>query len=87
MLRDVAVTLNMLNYSFETHSKDNILSISCEIAHRWMCKVSLMIINIGSGNGLVLSSNKPLPDPMLAQLYVPIWHHQATVSYPNLTQI
>ena len=27
-------------------------------------------VNIGSGNGLVLSGNKPLPEPMLTQIYV-----------------
>ena len=39
--------------------------------HRWQ-------VNIGSGNGLVLSGNKPLPEPMLTQFHVTIWHHQAT---------
>ena len=29
-----------------------------------------MIVNIGSGNGLVPSGNKPLPEPMLTQTYV-----------------
>ena len=28
--------------------------------------------NIGSGNGLVPSGNKPLPEPMLTQIYVAI---------------
>ena len=28
-------------------------------------------IAIGSGNGLVLSGNKPLPKPVLTLLYVP----------------
>ena len=32
-------------------------------------------INIGSGNGLVPSGNKPLPEPMLTQSYVAIWCH------------
>ena len=32
-------------------------------------------VNIGSGNGLVLSGNKPLPEPMLTQICVTIWHH------------
>ena len=27
-------------------------------------------VNIGSGNGLVPSGNKPLPEPMLTQIYV-----------------
>ena len=37
-------------------------------------------VNIGSGNGLVPSGNKPLPEPMLTQIYVVIWRHQATKS-------
>ena len=32
-------------------------------------------VNIGSGNGLVRSGNKPLPEPMVAQICVAIWHH------------
>ena len=32
-------------------------------------------VNIGSGNGLVPSGNKPLPEPMLTQIYVAIWCH------------
>ena len=31
--------------------------------YRWL-------VNIGSGNGLVPSGNKPLPEPMLTQTYV-----------------
>ena len=30
----------------------------------------LWLVNIGSGNGLVPSGNKPLPEPMLTQIYV-----------------
>ena len=30
-------------------------------------------VNIGSGNGLVPSGNKPLPGPMLTQIYIAIW--------------
>ena len=30
-------------------------------------------VNIGSGNGLVPSGNKPLPEPMLTQISVTIW--------------
>ena len=29
-----------------------------------------MKVNIGSGNGLVPSGNKPLPEPMLTQVFV-----------------
>ena len=32
-------------------------------------------VNIGSGNGLVLSGNKPLPEPMLTQIFDAIWRH------------
>ena len=32
-------------------------------------------VNIGSGNGLVPSVNKPLPEPMLTHIYVAIWCH------------
>ena len=28
------------------------------------------LVNIGSANGLVLSGNKPLPEPVLTQIYV-----------------
>ena len=30
-------------------------------------------VNIGSGNGLVPSGNKPLPEPMLTQFLVALW--------------
>ena len=32
-------------------------------------------INIGSGNVLVSSGNKPLPEPMLTQISVAIWRY------------
>ena len=35
--------------------------------HRWS-------VNIGSGNGLVLSGNKPLPEPVLTKISVTIWY-------------
>ena len=35
----------------------------------------LMISQHWSGNGLVPSGNKPLPEPMLTQIYVAIWRH------------
>ena len=38
------------------------------------------LVNISSGNGLVPSSNKPLPEPMLTQIFVAIWCHWATMS-------
>ena len=33
------------------------------------------LVNNGSGNGLVPSSNKPLHEPMLTQISGAIWHH------------
>ena len=38
------------------------------------------LVNIGSDNGLVSSSNKPLPEPIFAKFYRTIWHHYATMS-------
>ena len=35
----------------------------------------LWSVNIGSGNGLVPSGNKPLPEPMLTQIFVAKWCH------------
>ena len=37
-------------------------------------------INIDSGNGLVPSGTKPLPKPMLIQIYAVSMHPQATMS-------
>ena len=38
-----------------------------------------LTVNIGSGNSLVPSGNKPLPEPMLIQTIVAIWRHKATM--------
>ena len=38
----------------------------------------LWLVNTVSINGLVPSGNKPLPEPILTQIYVAIWRHQAT---------
>ena len=39
-------------------------------------------VSIGSGNGLVLLGNRPLPEPMLTQLY---GHHMASLCHNELT--
>ena len=39
-----------------------------------------MSVRIGLGNGLVLSGNKPLLEPILTRIYVAIWCHLATMS-------
>ena len=44
------------------------LSITCEIGLRWVPQGLADHIDIGQGNGLVLSGNKPLPEPMLTQI-------------------
>ena len=47
--------------------------ISYEITVKWM---PLDLTDyIGSGNGLVPSGDKPLPEPMLTQIYVAKWRH------------
>ena len=42
----------------------DIWSISCEISLRWMLHPTDEV-NVGSGNGLVPSGNKPIPEPVL----------------------
>ena len=37
-------------------------------------------IKIGSGNGLVPSGTKPLPEPMLTKFYDTLWRHQGPMS-------
>ena len=54
------------------------MSTSREIAYRQM--PGNTYVNIGSGNALVPSGIKPLPEPMLTHMYVAIWHHQAAMS-------
>ena len=41
------------------------------------------LLHIGLGNGFVMSGNKPLPELMLTQKYITIWHHQAKNTYTN----
>ena len=43
-------------------------------------------VNIASGNDLVLSGNKPLPELRLTQISVTIWHHWATGLYRVSTE-
>ena len=41
----------------------------------WCHMATEIWVKIGSGNGLVPSGNKPLPEPILTQISVTIWHH------------
>ena len=51
--------------------------ISCEIALIWMSLdfYGWWSVNIDSGNGLVPSGNKPLPEPMLIKISNAKWRH------------
>ena len=48
--------------------------------HSSECHWIWLTSNIGSGNGLVPSGTKPLPESMLTQIHVTIWCHQAIMS-------
>ena len=41
-------------------------------------------VNIGTGNGLVPSGNKPLHIPMLTEIYVVIWRHNEFILQASL---
>ena len=51
------------------------MSSFCEIVLRWMPQYDYGGVNIGSGNGLVLSGNKPLSESILSKFYNTIWRH------------
>ena len=78
LLWDAAV---ILNENFQTHIKDRYLE-----NFPWNCfqlhatRLHWKLVSIGSGNGLVPSGNKPLPEWMLTQIYVTLWHHLTTRS-------
>ena len=48
---------------------------------KYIFMINIIFVNLiiaksaGSGNGLVPSGNKPLPEPMLTQIYDAIKHH------------
>ena len=52
-----------------------IMGTSCAIA---LMKYFWWSVRFGSGNGLVLLSNKPLPESVLTQIYVAIEYWLAT---------
>ena len=52
------------------------MSTFCEIAFRWMPRNTFDNKSAScSGNGLVPSGKKPLPEPELMQIYGAIWRH------------
>ena len=58
------------NEFFKLILRVDILSTSCEIGLRLLPQNK-----IGSDNGFVPSGIKPLPEPMVNQIYVAIRHH------------
>ena len=65
---------------FQTHFNDKYLYFLWNCYQVSATRPHWSLINIGSGNGLVSSGNKPLPEPILTQIYVAIWCDQATMS-------
>ena len=54
-------------YIYLEHFLWNGIDMNTTRPHWWL-------VSIGSGNGLVLSGNKPLSKPMFTQIYVTRWH-------------
>ena len=46
------------------------MQTSCEMALKWMSQKPHNKVNIGLSNGLLPDGTKPLPGPMLAQIYI-----------------
>ena len=69
--------------NFWIHHNDGQRLISTLHLKQCLCTISQMkvrgpywrYVNIGSGNGLVPSGKKPLPEPMLTQIDIAIWRH------------
>ena len=51
--------------------------------------LNFQYVNIGPGDGLVPSGNKPLPEPLLIQVFVATWRHLATINliYANQSNV
>ena len=56
-----------------------LLSANATKPHWWY-------VNTGSGNCVMSSSNKPLPEPILTKFYDDIRHHQAYDEFINITK-
>ena len=70
----------MLRSNFQSHIKDRYLEHFLWNYHPVdAIKPHWLLVNIASDDSLVLSGNKPLPEPMLTQTCVTLWHHQATL--------
>ena len=72
------------NIIFKLIKQNSCMGICCKIAFRWMPQnLGLSEVNICSGNGLVSSGNKllPIPQPVLTQISVTLWHDLGTMIY------
>ena len=63
--------------SFQGNFRDRWMSYVLRSFLKWMSLVPAdnKSVNTGSGNGLVPAPNKPLSEPILAQISVAIWRH------------
>ena len=68
------------DFKFINFKHIDILSIQEEKYPRMYARGSHWWVNIGSGNGLVPSGTKPLPEPLLTKISDTIWCHYATMS-------
>ena len=59
------------------HFQWNWPELSAKEPHWWQ-------VNSGSGNGLLLSDNKPLPKPVLVQFYRPQWVNLLFYDFSNM---
>ena len=59
----------------QTHFSDKYLKYFLWNSYQVNTASHWSLVNNGSGNGLVLSSNKPLHEPMLTQISGAIWRH------------
>ena len=79
MMIMIIVMISIINATWMNYRGGNISShtgISCTFSVKlqwdWW---PYSQVNIGSGNGLMPSGNKPLPEPMVTQINVTIWRH------------
>ena len=73
-LWDAAVTLKEPN-NFQTHVKDRYLEHFMLNCPEKSTRPALIIVNIGSDNGVIPSGNKPVPEPVLTRIYAALWRH------------
>ena len=59
------ICIHHLKYVISKHFVSDIKNSFCEIALSYLPMVLIDDVNIGSGNGLMPSSNNPLPELML----------------------